>query len=103
MNARPETLDITRNYHQENIFSVMAHKSIIGNKAILRAKIIDYVKTRGYIGATSDEVEAALSLPHQTVSARITEAKADGTLLPNGMKRKTRSGRNAAVLIARPS
>jgi hypothetical protein len=101
MNTRYDTADITRRYHQGDIFSHLAHQSIIGSKAILRAKVIGYIREQGAYGATSDEVEEALGLSHQTISARITEAKADGTLVPSGMRRKTRSGRNAAVLITK--
>jgi DNA-binding transcriptional regulator LsrR (DeoR family) len=101
MRTRTDSRDITRSFHQGDIFSHMAHKSIINSKAALRAKVIRYVYEQGMYGATSDEVEEALGLSHQSISARITEAKADGTLIPNGMKRKTRSGRNAAVLITK--
>jgi len=58
-------------------------------------------------GATCDEIELHLALSHQTASARIRELylggvidylrSEDGTLV----KRKTRSGRNAQVYVAR--
>lgn len=101
MKTRYESTDVTRRFHQGDLFSHLAHKSIVNSKAAIRARIINYIRDQGFTGATSDEVEEALEMSHQTVSARITEAKADGTLVPSGYKRKTRSGRNAAVLIVR--
>jgi hypothetical protein len=94
--------DITRNFHGGNRESTDAHRSIVATKENLRRRVIAYVAGRGPDGATSDEVEAALGLPHQTVSARITEAKAGGELVKSGDRRPTRSGRNAAVLVVAP-
>lgn len=91
--------DITRNFHGGNAESNAAHRSIVTAKETLRRRVIDFARSRGEHGATSDEIEVALGLPHQTVSARITEAKADGALVPSGERRQTRSGRNAAVLV----
>ncbi len=92
--------DITRNFHGGNPESVAAHASIVPAKATLRRRVIAFVRGRGEHGATSDEIELALGLSHQTVSARITEAKAGGDLVPSGRRRVTRSGRSAAVLVA---
>lgn len=92
--------DITRNFHGGNEESTAAHRSIVTSKDTLRRRVIAFVRSRGEHGATSDEIEVALGLPHQTVSARITEAKAGGDLVPSGVRRLTRSGRSAAVLVA---
>lgn len=94
--------DITRNFHGGNRESAEAHRSIVATKESLRRQVIAFVAGRGLVGATSDEIEAALGLPHQTVSARITEAKAGGDLVQSGGRRPTRSGRNASVLVAAP-
>jgi hypothetical protein len=91
--------DITRNYHGGNRESTEAHRSIVPLKETLRRRVISFVRSRGEHGATSDEIELALGLPHQTVSARITEGKAGGDLVPSGRRRLTRSGRSAAVLV----
>ncbi len=92
--------DITRNFHGGNPESNDAHRSIVTSKSVLRRRVVAYVRERGELGATSDEIEVALGISHQTVSARITEAKAGGELVKNGMRRLTRSGRSAAVLVA---
>lgn len=95
------SFDFTANFHQGNVNSVAAHDSIKQHTQLLRAKVVMYVRNCGLEGATSDEIEKALQLPHQSISARLTEAKSLRTLVDSGRKRKTRSGRNAAVLIYR--
>ncbi len=92
--------DITRNYHGGNPESTAAHRSIVPAKETLLRRVVGFVRGRGERGATSDEIEVELGLPHQTVSARITEAKASGALVLSGARRLTRSGRRAAVLVA---
>ncbi len=92
--------DITRRFHGGDPESNAAHRSIVLSKATMRRRVVAYVRERGELGATSDEIEAALGMPHQTVSARITEAKAGGELVKSGDRRLTRSGRSAAVLVA---
>lgn len=94
-------VDVTAHRHGGNPESDEAHASIVGDKARLRRMVLAYVRDRGLIGATSEEVEHGLGLAHQTVSARITELKASRALYDTGRRRPTRSGRNAAVVMAR--
>jgi len=55
-------------------------------------------------GKTSDEIQRALALEHQTGSATVTGLKQKGILRHNGSYRKTVKGRNAQVLrLVRPS
>lgn len=93
-------IDPTAEFHGGNRESVEAHDSIRSAKQRLRKQVLDYIKAHPF-GCTSDEVEAALGLSHQTVSARMTELKADGQIVPTGERRKTRSGRNAGVYLVR--
>ena len=82
--------------HGGNEYSTEAHKSIRASKSKLRQEVLSAIRDFFY-GATSDEVEQLLNYPHQTVSARMTELKALGLIVPTGEKRKTRGGRNAGV------
>lgn len=91
--------DITVNFHGGNPLSAEAHDSVIIHKARIRREILTWIATRGYIGATCDEVEASLGISHQTASARITEAKMVGDLIDTGRRRPTRTGRSAAVYV----
>jgi len=74
--------------------------SMISSAATLREKAYDYIVSKGADGATSDEVQAALQLTHQTGSARVTELKNAGRIVATGQKRKTRQRRNAMVYVA---
>jgi hypothetical protein len=95
-----ESRDITAGYHGGNRESREAHRLARLNAQTIRARIVAFVADRGEWGATSDEVEIAMQLPHQTVSARLVEAKKRGELLPTGERRRTRFGAVANVLVA---
>jgi predicted transcriptional regulator len=99
-NMQTSIFDITDNYHGGNGYSILANESIREAKVRLRNMVVAYVAEQDEYGATSDEVEQGLGMSHQTISARLTEAKALGMVEDSGMKRKTRSGRNACVLVA---
>jgi hypothetical protein len=94
--------DPTRHYHRGNPQSQAAHASIRGDKRRQLAIVLRYLRERGEVGATCDEIEAATGLRHQTASARCTEGKQLGYLYDSGRRRVTRSGRTAAVLVASP-
>lgn len=52
-------------------------------------------------GATCDEVEVALTMRHQTASARIRELKLEDLIQDSGDRRPTRSGKLAIVWVVR--
>lgn len=80
--------------------SEAAARSVEPHLGRLCAMVVRYVRSQGARGATSDEVEEALGLRHQTASARLKQAKDLGVLVETDMRRLTRSGRKAAVLVA---
>lgn len=59
-----------------------------------------YVFACGDEGATSDEVEAALKMSHQSASAALNALAKDGYVVSARHKRKTRSGGDATPWIA---
>jgi hypothetical protein len=91
--------DPTQYFHHDDPMSRAAYNSIKPSKEILRAKVVGYIKAQGMFGSTCDELERELDLSHQTASARVTEAKIKGEIVDSGMKRATRSGRNAHVYV----
>lgn len=96
--------DICRNNHGGNPESVKADRSTNKNRDCQR--VLDVLRLRGQHGATCDEVETALGLSHQTCSARCAELLRDGAVIRKAAgvgyeRRKTRSGRGAAVLVLR--
>lgn len=90
--------DITSNRHGGNEQSTEARRSIDASE--IRKRVLDYIKSQGEQGAICDQIEQALELSHQTASARCSELKEQKLVDVRGT-RKTRSGRNAGVLIAR--
>ena len=52
-------------------------------------------------GATDDEIEQALNMRHQTVSARRRELVLLGKVVDSGRTRATRSGRQATVWVTK--
>lgn len=67
----------------------------------LRAKVLNVIRLGvDYScekGATCDEVEKILRLPHQTVSARVHELMKSGAIVDSGERRLTTSKRKAIV------
>ena len=59
------------------------------------SRILDYL--REHMCATCDDLEIALDIPHQTVSARICEMLKKGTLGITPSKKPTRHGGLARV------
>lgn len=64
-----------------------------------RLAIVKAIEATGAAGMTCDEVETALSLPHQTASARISEMLHQDVIRDTGRQRKTRRGRGARVYV----
>lgn len=87
--------DVTRHYHGGAETSSAAWESSKVKADADRKRIYNWIKDTG--GATCQECEKRLSIPHETCSARISQLKADGRICWNGQYRKTKSGHNAQV------
>jgi hypothetical protein len=89
----------------QNQESADAYKCCVAYFGPIRAKILDAILDAGENGATCDEIEIATGLKHQTCSAQITFLKSEGLVAykrdaaGQKVRRNTRSGRPAAVLI----
>ena len=91
--------DVCRNNHGGNENSEAANNAIAGAKISLRNQILNYIRKQGGRGATCEEIEQALNMSHQTVSARCSELKARKLIISMG-KRETSSGCRADILGA---
>lgn len=80
--------------------SVAAASSMKQASNTIREQVFDVIRLRG--GATDDELEVALQMRHQTVSARRRELVLLGRVKPSGQRRITRSGRAAEVWTVEP-
>jgi len=101
--------DICTNRHGGNEESLEASRSLDGGvtadgsyeppvKPLLRLQVESLLACAGPRGLTSEDVEAALGLSHQTASARLTEILARGYGF-KGERRITKSGRYARAVV----
>lgn len=68
----------------------------------LQLKVYNIIKSAGWEGATTDEIEAVLEKTHQSVSARVNELanwKPKPLIEARAATRKTRAGKPAAIYI----
>lgn len=92
--------DPTRNFHRGNRQSKQAFNDTPGKVRTRQRMIIaEFVRKRGAHGATSEEAETILKMRHQTCSARFTDLKKAGVLIESERRRRTSSGRWAAVCV----
>ena len=66
-----------------------------------RGRVLLEIRVAGDTGATDDELEQTTGWRHQTVSARRRELVLLHYIKDSGRQRKTSSGRNAIVWVAR--
>lgn len=93
-----DLFDVTKNFHNGADTSAAAFQSTSKEgRAKLRDKVLATVKV--HHGVTCEEVEIYLEMPHQTISARITELMIEGKIRDTGVRRKTRTGRTARVYV----
>lgn len=64
-------------------------------------RVLDFIVSRGGVGATDDEIEIMLEMIHQTASARRRGLVLTDWIKDSGEKRKTRSGSKAIVWIVK--
>jgi Fic family protein len=93
--------DITRNYHGGNPRSEEAHESTRRRKLRDQLRILQLL-FKFPEGLTCDEAEIMLNMSHQTCSARFSDMKKKGWILPTGGQRLTRSKSNADVFYSKP-
>jgi len=94
--------DITRNFHGGNPESVIAKELSRKTAERDRGWITRLTTRMGQYGITCDEAERMLGLSHQTCSARFSELKRDGILLPTLFTRRTRHNAPARVMVVAP-
>ena len=92
--------DLWRDVLEETDTRFMAHRSIAPHKERIAEHVYRTIAVMQHKGMTCDEVERWTGLSHQTASARVNELWMAGRLQDSGLRRKTRSGRNAAVYVA---
>ena len=65
-----------------------------------RRIVLDYLRQRGDLGATDDEMQVALDMNPSTQRPRRVELERGELVVKTAMTRPTRAGRKAAVYVA---
>ena len=86
--------DITANRHRGAATSVDAHCRITAELPERRRQVLEWIRSRGVLGATVHEVAAHFGVSPNVVSGRLTELRVAGLILKNGARRG-----HAAVLV----
>lgn len=76
-----------------------AARRIEAHASTTRSAIHDFIRDRGPHGATDDEGESMLGIKPQSYTPRRGELVALGLVVDSGQRRKTESGRPAAVWV----
>ena len=75
-------------------------ESIEPKAATLRGIVLAFIRGRGLYGATDEEMQEAIPMPPSTQRPRRIELVAARFVHDSGIRRRTRSGRAAAVWTA---
>lgn len=67
----------------------------------IRNAICKYIENQGNYGATCETVEHAMSLSHQSASARISELVRDGRIEIAEGKSRTKTGRSCRIYVVK--
>jgi hypothetical protein len=90
--------DVCASRHLGSPESELANARVESSKAELRYRIVKWFFEHG--PATCEEAHRGMEIRYSTMSARISELKADGLLAATGERRCTSGGSPAAVLKA---
>jgi hypothetical protein len=96
----PVDRNVTRTGPQET--SQKAARRALGRSGSQRNAIYEEVKSRGSDGMTCDEICTVLQMLVQSATPAINTLANDGWLEDSGLRRNTRSGREAIVWVAIP-
>ena len=93
--------DLYPPFQRGSATSEKAAEEILSIRPTILARVLAFYRSQGRVGATNDELSFALGIPIQTICARKRELEIKGLIWPADKQRKTRSGRQAEVYIAK--
>lgn len=88
-------------YQKSSETSKRAAVKIAPRAGTIRSDVLNYIRSRGELGASNDEIVAALGIQIQTVCPRMNELARAQFIRPSGRTRKTRSRRDAVCWVAK--
>lgn len=81
--------------------SAESYLSIKPSKSWLQKVVENHIESQGELGATDEEIQEATGMAQNTERPRRGELVAQGIIVKSDKKRKTKSGRTAAVWVHR--
>ena len=97
--AERPPLDANRTVPGKNPVSQDAARRALGKSGAARVRIYNIIKDTP-TGLTADETRRLISLPFNSVAARICDLAAEGWLIDSGRRRITSTGSTATVWVA---
>ena len=89
--------DTTSPYQQHSDTSRLAAAAIEPKSGTLRRAVLDFLRCRGDVGATDEEMQTALAMNANTQRPRRVELLRAGLIRESGQLRRTGAGRDAVV------
>ena len=80
--------------------SYQAAERILPHRGRMLAQVLEFVRDRGDLGATDEEIREGTGLKADTSRARRCEARDAGLLVDSGRRRLTTSGRAAVAWVS---
>jgi hypothetical protein len=96
--AERPALDANKTVPGKNPVSQDAARRALGKSGAARVRIYNIIKDSSN-GLTADETRRLISLPFNSVSARICDLAAEGWLIDSGRRRITSTGATATVWV----
>lgn len=96
--AERPPLDANKTVPGKNPVSQDAARRALGKSGAARVRIYNIIKDSNN-GLTADETRRLISLPFNSVSARICDLAAEGWLTDSGRRRETTTGAMATVWV----
>jgi len=86
--------------HNGKPTSILAAEEIKPTVARLREQVYAFIRDRGKVGATREEIETSLAINSNSCRPRVWELLKANRIAETQETRLTRSGRKAVVLVA---
>lgn len=80
--------------------SVVAAEQIAPRLNKIQSAVLEYLRERGELGATQEEIQEHFGGAHATYRTRVSELRRIGRVVDSGRRRPVRSGNPAVVWVA---
>ena len=86
--------------HQSHSDTSKASAEQVREKApVVRAKVFEFIRSKGKMGATDDEIHGHFRIDKNTTAPRRRELQLQGRVMDSGFRRRTTAGKMATVWV----